>query len=496
MTDVPAFAPHRRQLLVGPEPVEAAPGWRTQRLGPTTWLSHCAALPVTTVRDLDGCRWSLCGRALEVDPRRLAPTIALTAARTGDVATATWGWAGRWVLVAERALHLDASGQLGCLVGVDGDRRPWLSSSPALLAERCRLAPPPAGDRRPLAHGRGISWRPPPRTGLDGVVRVLPSQVVDPATGTVAPRPWLPPVATTVDVDAVADAVWANLAGALRGLANGAGPPWLGLSAGYDSRLVLAVAAVSGTNVRPFTRRAPRMSLADRLLPPRIAAAAGCPHDFLSAQRRRAERWPAVDHHAAAHVALGDAEPLLSGARASLDGVAVGGHGFELANGFGRISGLPPAAPDRATAAAWLARAMGEPEGSPVATLLEEWLAWADRARHEGLDWRDRFFLEQREAGWQSAKEQVYDLDRVERVPLLNAAVNISLVLGVPEDERRGSRLQVRLLERYAPHLLAIPANPPDRSFGHVRASALRLRTDPKGSVLRAARAVRRRVWP
>jgi hypothetical protein len=82
------------------------------------------------------------------------------------------------------------------------------------------------------------------------------------------------------------------------------------------------------------------------------------------------------------------------------------------------------------------------------------------------LDWRDRFFIEQRQAGWLSAKEQVYDLADLERFPILNSARLYSILLSVREDERLDSKLQAALIQQVAPELCHYPFNPKDAEFG------------------------------
>ncbi len=95
-----------------------------------------------------------------------------------------------------------------------------------------------------------------------------------------------------------------------------------------------------------------------------------------------------------------------------------------------------------------------------------EWLDWVLDHPLDDLDWRDRFYIEQRMGGWLSSKEQVYDMATLERVPLLNAARTYGLLLGLDEARRLESGAQVELLERLAPNLLRYPLNPPDSEFG------------------------------
>jgi hypothetical protein len=200
---------------------------------------------------------------------------------------------------------------------------------------------------------------------------------------------------------------------------------------------------------------------------------------FIRSRRREHIRSSLVANHCAGHVSDGDAEPFLSGVRDSLDGISFGGHGFALASGFWKLRLLPACCDNPEFGAQRLARLFGEPLGSTATAGVRDWLEWALQHPHEKLDWRDRFFIEQRQAGWLSSKEQLYDLGGPERFPVLNAARTYALLLGLDEHQRLGSVVQVELMRRIAPELLRYPFNPPDRHFGIFRAFAIRARQDP-----------------
>jgi hypothetical protein len=259
---------------------------------------------------------------------------------------------------------------------------------------------------------------------------------------------------------------------------------------------MLAVARAAGVDVLPFTRLSTRMSLADRLLPPRLAGECGLPHSFVTGGRRGGDRRALVLEHGAGYVSDGDAEPILQGTRDSLTGVSVGGHGCEAFRGFMDLRRLPPVLEDPDREARALAEAFGAGRSSSAHAGLREWLVWCLRTPQPGLDWRDRFYLEQRMAGWMSSKEQLYDMARLERVPILNAARTYGLLLRLDEERRLGTRLHVAAISRLAPELLALPFNPPGRELGRLRGVLVRSRDDPlyvpRRAAQRLAKAVRR----
>ena len=244
---------------------------------------------------------------------------------------------------------------------------------------------------------------------------------------------------------------------------------------------MLAIASAHGIPLQPYTRLTPRMSAADRIMPPQLAECVGYDHRYVHAPVPPPDRWHYVQEHAAEHVSRGDAAPFLRGERDQLTGISLGGHGFSLAKGFADWRRLPPTLPDPRSGARLLGDFLGEPADSDALIGIRDWLTWVRETPDGQLDWRDRLFMEQRQAGWLSAKEQLYDLLRLERFPILNASRNHALLLRIPERERLGERIPTALVSRFAPGLLEYPLNPPDRHFvlvrpGHVfRRNVLRL---------------------
>lgn len=471
--------PHRRQFVLGPEPCRVFDDWLCRQLNSSTWVSYCPALRAGWTTDAEGVDWGLLGLAVQTLEDEADPLDSIGMAAGADVSDLYASWAGRWTLVGRDQVHMDASGLLGCFYGKGPQGSTWVSSSPALLARILSPAAPLAIDPRTLRYGVGLSWFTPPRSRFIGMSRLLPSQVLALDTGRVLPRPLMPPIDPSRGFDETLTLLNQCLVTALQRLPVAGKDLWLGLTGGFDSRLMLAVAYSAGVNVKPFTRVAGRMSVADRLLPPKLTQELGLEHVFVRGHRRGRVRSNLVAEHCAGHVSEGDAEPFLVGVRDSLDGVSFGGHGFELASGFWNLRLLSDRCDDPEVGSQQLARLFAEPLHSTATTGIRDWLEWALRTPHEHLDWRDRFFIEQRQAGWLSSKEQLYDLGEVERFFPLNAAHTSALLLGLEERQRLGSVVQVELARRIAPELLRYPFNPPDRHFGVVKAFAVRSRQDP-----------------
>jgi hypothetical protein len=269
----------------------------------------------------------------------------------------------------------------------------------------------------------------------------------------------------------------------LRGLPPAPRPVWLLLSSGLDSRIVLAAAERAGIEFVPFTRISTRMSAGDRLIPPQLAGALGRELVVARQTRRRrrrleADRLPLVLAHSAGHVSKDDAQPLLQGTRDRLEGIAAGGVAFDVGKALER-GRLPADVGDPARNAGHFAELLGESADSSAAAGLREWLEGVVRTPQQHLDWRDRLYIEQRLAGWQSSKEQVYDMLALERFHPINSARSYALLLEIDESIRHTRRHQSDLVERLCPAIAGYPWNPKVSELPRHRVVAARLRDDP-----------------
>ncbi|MEM9156418.1 MAG: hypothetical protein AAGB13_15505, partial [Cyanobacteria bacterium P01_F01_bin.33] len=353
----------------------------------------------------------------------------------------------------------------GCFYGRDFEHRLWASSSAALLAQLVSPTRSLPTDPRQLTYEVGIAWYTPPYSRFEGISRLLPSQVLELQSGKLQPKLLVPDISLERDYEDLLAEIQQVLVTTLEGLSEFSSQIWLGLTAGYDSRLMLALSQHANIQVQPFTRLTPRMSVADRVLPPQLVKASDFTHTFVSNQKRYPDRIGLAEAHTAGHVSRGDAEPLIQGARDRLRGISFGGHGFAIASGFSRLHALPERIVNTEETAKQIAKVFQEPADSSAVRGIQTWLNWTVSHPQPNLSWRDRFFLEQRQAGWLSSKEQLYDLTDLVRFPVLNSAYLYSLILSIRERKRLGSKLQEDLIERLSPELAKYPYNPGDAYF-------------------------------
>ncbi|MBE7381354.1 MAG: hypothetical protein F6J95_008080 [Leptolyngbya sp. SIO1E4] len=456
---------HRRQFLIGPQKFMLNESWKAYPVNDSTWLSCCPDLQILKAVDANGNAWYLLGLAVETLDKKVSPEREIARTQSAQVPDLYASWAGRWALVSSRHCHLDASGLLGCFYGHDSEGHLWASSSAALVAQVLFSGQSPEIDPRRLSYEAGISWYTPPCSRFAGISRLLPSQVLDLQSGKILPRPLMPEICLERDYEDILQQIQQRLVTTLQQLAQLNTELWLGLTAGYDSRLMLALSERAGIPVRPFTRITARMSVADRILPPKLAEVCQFTHIFIRNQHRYPERKRLAELQTACHVSEGDAEPFIQGIRDNLSGIAFGGHGFSVASGFAQLHTLPDAVTSAEDGARQIAHIFQEPVESSATAGIQRWLLWALEHPQKNLNWRDRAFIEQRQAGWLSSKEQLYDLTDLTRFPILNSAYLYSLLLSVRAEKRVGSSIQEDLLRQLNPQLIQYPFNPGDFYF-------------------------------
>ncbi|MDJ0599847.1 MAG: hypothetical protein QNJ37_13505 [Crocosphaera sp.] len=457
--------PHRRQFVLGSLSFKPYQDWFCQEIEPNIWISHCPDLRISWTKDADGVSWGLFGLAIESLPEKLDPLGEIARTTTPNVPEMYMTWSGRWLLVGNGQIHLDASGLLGCYYGVCNNQM-WVSSSPVLLAEILQLNQTSEIDSRLLQYETGISWFTPPRSPFHSIQHLLPSQVLNFKQQTIKPRPLMPPIDQTRSYEELLEAVKISLMSILRRLSHISPQLWLGLTAGYDSRLMLILSRMADIEVLTFTRKAGRTSIADLILPPQLAAQCGYSHEFKTVGKEDRSKKEVLLKHSGNNISQGDAEPFLKGVREGMTGISFGGHGFAIASGFAQLRTLSATFDDPELTAKEIAYLFREPVNSTATEGLKQWLAWVKKYPQDNLDWRDRFYLEQRQGGWLSAKEQVYDLAILERFPILNCANIYCLLLSIKEEKRLGSLVQEELMSQCMPEILKYPFNPDDSYFG------------------------------
>lgn len=286
----------------------------------------------------------------------------------------------------------------------------------------------------------------------------------------------------------------ALLTAALRALADWPGRPnFVPVTAGRDSRLVLAAALSAGVDftattggtddapdVRAGRRLAELAGVAHELI-------AGDPHGSVWSDWRRAAGVLALTESGTA--TLADAEGFPLGARDGPLPIWHSGQGGEIARAYyGSGEGQDAGGLTELLARSFLGRRPGREDvlsDEGRALVRDQIGAWVGEQLAAGIapvDVPDMFYLQRRMGTWAGPTHGAVELIRDTTSPLWSARLLPDL-LGLPAADRARQLFHARVLERLAPQLVDVPferpAGVPRKLAGELRRRASRLRRRP-----------------
>ena len=462
----------RAQFVLAPGKHAAPDGWNVRPLGGEWTLAVHPDLSATHC-ERGNRRLVMLGYALDpAHPERSDAEIveAVLAAGGGlfGLTRSVLGLGGRWVMIwqagDEIGIFADATGLRSVFWGLDFGGRPWCASQPSLLPEPVRGVPDQEA-RDFLRRFAAISpeyWWPTDRTQWIGARRLLPNHLLDLANGTV--RRWWPSVPLH---EPPVEEILATARRILEGTMQAAARRFrlaLALSAGLDSRVVLAASHSIADQLQVYSGRRQSMS-ADHMdlgVPERLAAKLGLNHAVIA---QPAVMSPAVTEALALNAP--DVHALRApGVQAELcafgrELVGVTGNVSEVARVHYRKRGEVDA---ELLDGAALAALMAMPPDEFAARAMDEWLA--DAGRPEGFDVLDLCYWENRCGSWLSGNCLEFDVAWRDVLMPFNNRQLLELMLAVPADKRAGPtpELYYALIEAMWPEALSEPVNPrPDR---------------------------------
>lgn len=390
------------------------------------------------------------------------------------------------------------------LFTAEAGRVRWVSNSPALLALLTGTgAPRPGVLASLLGGGWSLSGDP-----LDETVSRLPrGAIVRYPRGAVADLLPLGRIVAMPGAGFDADAAAGILVEAVSALSGWPGrPDVVPVTAGRDSRLVLAAALAAGLDFEATTGGAPDAPdvaigrlLCERVGIPHVPLA-GDPHgDMWGSPRRMAE---IVSLLGGGTACVADAAGFPLGPREGPLVLWHSGQGGEIGRGYySRVAGGGPEALAVRLLRAFTGRRPGRPGVLGVAgealvrAEIESFVETCLAAGASPRDIPDLFYLERRMGTWAGPSHACVEPVKDTTSPLWSVRL-LPQILGLPAEERARERFHLRVLERLEPRLVDIPfegggAWPRDRSvLGSRVARARTLAGKAVGEARR--RAVRR----
>jgi hypothetical protein len=259
-----------------------------------------------------------------------------------------------------------------------------------------------------------------------------------------------------------------ELTATVRQAAADAGTTYLALTAGLDSRTLLAALLAAGVRFEVITQVVHNPM--DVRVAARICRYLGVRHHVVEPQPRDEARWEAWRKHAFGSYCDADDNLLIPHNQYRFlghDAILIRGGCFEIGRRF-MVPTLHDLTFENATGEIIWQRFEGDRPADPdTVRFLDEWLALG-RQRHDKLDLIDAFYNDQRVGGWLAAVEQGLDLLPGASVQPANSDRVKEALLAPSPDERTAGSLQRMVVQDLEPRLMRFPVNPKPITVGRV----------------------------
>lgn len=433
---------------------EALDGMDSVRLSGGLYLNRYDGLSVSVSKDgrfaLIGDCWSV--KEGEDPGEYIAGAGSLSAE---DILGRENYWCGRYVLVLDGAVYMDAAGTMN--VFYNGD---YVSNSLNLIREMLGLSL----KKEKIYLGISPDFVPGAKTRYSDVKRLLPSMVYHTDSGEVTPRALLPdyPLRDMSEEERLRVFV-EEFASSLKNLDKrfSGKRKLIACTGGHDSRSLLAVSEYAGLHYDTFTLEHDQISEADVDIPVRLSGALGRKHFYIKKDKKRYQsgRLSDFDRHTCNYVngadrqfyGYGQFEELKS--KAGCDVVVLRSAIWEIATEYYKkyINGY--SAESMKTAFPLINN------NRFFLDSVNEWLDYAvsdDKNRLIGE--ANRIFWEMREGCWASSIEQSFDIyDGITSVQPVNCRRLLSLLMGFEPDEREEKLHQEKIANYACPSISDIP---------------------------------------
>ncbi len=468
MDSPPEILLYRRQFLISTDPAHVLPGGRQVPAGGGYQVNAHPDLELTRVED--GAKsLTLLGFILDPDDpaagnEEILRRLLASAGSIEEILPALEPLGGRWVLV----IHDGA--QTGVVQDAGGQRQLYFSRHDAgfvcaaevgILANSLGLEMDPAAVdfiRSRRTDDFEIYWMPGDTSLYGGVSALLPNHWLALDTGVVR-RFW--PVGPLEPIDPQ-DAL-AECLRLLRGQIDSARrrfPLAVPMTAGWDSRLMLALCRDQAPDLYAFTLTYPNLPAGSRdvAVPAALLRKLGIPHHIIPYPKSIDAAFRAIfrRNNASANTAYcGDIQALHASYPA--DRVCVTGDVAEVVKCF-FVRKRPPGSEITAEELAEIAGLGSHPFA------VAAFGRWLENAGNPPVGLPDLFCWEQMAGRWQAKVRAEYDMVQESFSPLNNLRL-LAIMLALPAEWRQPPefKLFAALIEALWPDVLCEPINPQER---------------------------------
>lgn len=338
-------------------------------------------------------------------------------------------WTGRWLLIGEDEILADACALMPVFYSDDKD---WfISSSLALICGQRQLK------ISNEVSDEGVTWQILPYSLLDGICTLFCTQKIQFAKLGINIKSslWIKDY-SSLSLDDKVNKLTTHLKTSLSNIESYSNRKiWVALTAGKDSRLVLAAAVNSGVHFNAFTLHHNGISYEDKTLPRKIVRSYDVFYNYIKSKRRSKQKEKEYLIFNSYNSKGADLQFYSRGQDDLIpdDAIVIRGGIFEAGQTFGRsiLNNNIDSFYDDYT------HYYSESFTSRKQQLaLSEWLQYAKDFPIDFIDIRDRFYIEQRVGGWVAALEQALSINKWNSIQLANNREVISILLSATAEER------------------------------------------------------------
>lgn len=370
----------------------------------------------------------------------------------------TSDWCGRWILIVDNKLHIDSAGMLGCYYSIQNDT-PVISSSLALLNELYSFKQDI--DFKDIKHGNAMNWFPPPLTKFVGLRKLLVGESICLDKGTIEQVGKKENNFKHLNSGELYKELAARLATIVSNISTKyEDEVYLPLTAGFDSRTILAALLERNVSFSAFLFEHDGISNADKNIPPILSKKFNFPFLFIkrtnTLDKEKLKEYIDNSSGQAADAGIlfhahGQYEPLENQSTEKTKVILRGGVWEVGRNFYPSISNSLLKEEHIVDNLKGLFPILKE---SPLHEKSIRLWVQHTQVTHSCLNFRDRFYLEQRVSGWLAALEQASDLTKFDRIHPANCKDIIDLL------SLSALNPQSQIIKELQSELLKTPFNP------------------------------------
>lgn len=403
-------------------------------------------LSIRCLKDLKGRTYWILGNVFCCDVLGKNVEHSIASFDGKDLNELVKNWTGRWLLISENEIQTDATGLMSVFFTIGKD---WcISSSLALIGVVMGKRP-----SQKVAN-QGLTWQLLPETLIDGVKCLLCTQKIKISEGLISVifNPWIKDCSNLSTNEKVCE-IASILKIAIANIEKFSGRDiWIALTAGKDSRLVLAAALAANIKFATYTAKHDNISSADSTYPIKIAKELGFSHKFIKANRTLQTKIEEYEMFTAGNSRGVD---MLFYARGQFNkipsnAVVIRGGLFEAGQLYARKIAGSELNSFRDGIGCYYQSILVNKKQSEAFT---EWLSYVNDNPIPFLDIRDRMYIEQRVGGWVAAIEQSLDLNEWQSIQIANSRSMLSILLSATVEERNNLSLSYDTISLLKPEL-------------------------------------------